>query len=81
MERLAREAGFRVRGLGPRFRDPGELGGIVQADGAHWNAAGHAGAGQILGEALAPLLASKRWARRVSTYAGPEIGAWEDRPW
>jgi len=33
---------------------------IAQSDGAHWKAAGHALAGQILAEALAPLLASKR---------------------
>ena len=60
LERLAREAGFAYVDLGRRFRDPAELRGIVQADGAHWNAAGHALAGQILADALASVLASKR---------------------
>jgi lysophospholipase L1-like esterase len=60
LERLAREAGFAYADLGSRFGDPGQLAGIVQADGAHWNEAGHALAGRILAEALASLLASKR---------------------
>jgi hypothetical protein len=60
LERLARGAGFAYVDLGPRFRDPAGLAEIVQADGAHWNAAGHALAGEILAEALAPELASKR---------------------
>jgi hypothetical protein len=60
LERLARETGFAYTDLGPRFGDPAQLAGIVQADGAHWNEAGHALAGTILAETLAPLLASKR---------------------
>lgn len=59
LERLAREAGFAYVDLGPPFGDPAQRSGIVQADGAHWNAAGHALAGQILAETLRPLIASK----------------------
>ena len=60
LARLAREAGFAYVDLGRRFRDPAGLAGIAQPDGTHWNATGHALAGEILAEALAPLLASKR---------------------
>lgn len=59
LERLAREAGFTYVDLGPRFADPARRHDIVQPDGEHWNAAGHALAAERLADALGPLAASQ----------------------
>lgn len=60
LARLAREAGFRYVDVGPRLRAEARGREIFQDDGAHWNATGHAIAGDILTEALRAELTARR---------------------
>jgi len=53
LERLAREAGFDYIDIGPLFSERARQRVVFQADGAHWNEAGHTIAGLILAEVLA----------------------------
>lgn len=53
LARLAAEAGFRVLEIEPEFTRRAAGRKVVLADGAHWNAAGHALVGEILAGQLA----------------------------
>jgi hypothetical protein len=53
LERLAREARFAYVAIGPRFGVEARPRDFVQADGVHWNAAGHSIAGDVLAKSLA----------------------------
>lgn len=56
LARLAREAGFGYLEIEPEFTRRAQGRRVALADGAHWNAAGHA----LVGEILAPQLLAKR---------------------